>query len=189
MQNLICQHHWNRDFQDRDRWDAYGAKFGYSNRNCFFLLDHGETDDDSTVPILRYHWTGKYLYESLSREKKKQQKHDIANAGSFSIPIKGDIPPKMLEKLKNESSFTRPPFEKRIMDDATKCKYIQIDLRSEIGLNDEQIKYLKEHPQQTEWLKNNTESRFWKIVEKDERFASSSWIYQCPQIINGENCC
>lgn len=70
MQNLICQRHWKRNFQfgpqSRDRWDVYGGRFGYDNRDSFFLLDHGEAYDDDTVPVLRYHWTGKYLYETLA---------------------------------------------------------------------------------------------------------------------------
>lgn len=65
MLNLICQRHWNRDMQygpHGDRWDLYGGMFGYHNRSCFFLVDHGTADDDDAVPVLRYHWTGKFLY-------------------------------------------------------------------------------------------------------------------------------
>ena len=57
--DMICQHHWKRDYIPvRDRWSAHGTKFGLTNRRCYFLLDHGETLDDNTVPVLWYEWTG-----------------------------------------------------------------------------------------------------------------------------------
>ena len=60
MRNLICQHHWNRDFDwNQDRWNVYGADFGFDDRNCYFLVDHGESPTDP--PILWYSWTGESL--------------------------------------------------------------------------------------------------------------------------------
>ena len=60
MQNLICQHHWNRDFDwDQDRWNLYGADFGFDDRTCYFLMDHGESHTDP--PVLWYSWTGESL--------------------------------------------------------------------------------------------------------------------------------
>ena len=47
MLNTICQHHWNRDFDlAQDRWNVYGAQFGYDNRDCYFLIDHGQSLSD-----------------------------------------------------------------------------------------------------------------------------------------------
>jgi hypothetical protein len=64
--DLICQLHWNRDFDpDQDRWSVYGAWFGYVNRPCYFLVDHGQTLNDDDVPILWYEWTGGSLLEPL----------------------------------------------------------------------------------------------------------------------------
>lgn len=65
--NQICQYHWARDYDPSiDRWTSYGAQFGYDNRKCYILLDHGndapENDDD--IPILWYRWTGDSLYEA-----------------------------------------------------------------------------------------------------------------------------
>jgi hypothetical protein len=62
----ICQLHWNRDFVfGEDRWNSYGARFGYDNRTCYFLVDHGQSIDDD-VPVVWYQWTGKSLLEPLS---------------------------------------------------------------------------------------------------------------------------
>ena len=64
MRNLICQHHWNRDFDwDKDRWNAYGDYFSYDNRNCYFLIDHGHSESSEDPPLLWYKWTGKSLLE------------------------------------------------------------------------------------------------------------------------------
>jgi hypothetical protein len=66
MLNLICQHHWNRDFVfGEDRWNSYGTQFGYDNLPCYFLVDHGQSATDHDVPILWYEWTGKSLLEPL----------------------------------------------------------------------------------------------------------------------------
>jgi hypothetical protein len=65
--DLTCQYHWNRDFHpDQDRWSAYGAWFGYDNRRCYFLADHGQALNDDEVPILWYEWTGESLLEPQS---------------------------------------------------------------------------------------------------------------------------
>ena len=67
MLNLICQHHWNHNFDlDQDRWNVYGAQFGYDNRSCYFLVDHGRSPTDDDVPVLWYQWTGESLLEPLS---------------------------------------------------------------------------------------------------------------------------
>ena len=64
IQNLICQYHWDRDFKwGSDRFEAYNAVFGFDNRPCYFLIDHGQSPDgnDDVVPILWYRWTGDSL--------------------------------------------------------------------------------------------------------------------------------
>ena len=64
MKNLICQYHWNRDFNPaHDRWYISGATFGYPNRRCYFLVDYGQSTDD--VPVLWYRWNGEVLLEFL----------------------------------------------------------------------------------------------------------------------------
>jgi hypothetical protein len=67
MLDFICQHHWNRDYDpDQDRWSVYGAQFGYDNRRCYFLVDHGQSATDDDVPVLWYQWTGESVRISLS---------------------------------------------------------------------------------------------------------------------------
>lgn len=64
MQNAISRHHWDREFEvGSDRFESYNAQFGYDNRTCYFLLDHGESPkcDDAKVPVMWYRWTGKLL--------------------------------------------------------------------------------------------------------------------------------
>ncbi|KAJ8120981.1 hypothetical protein O1611_g10220 [Lasiodiplodia mahajangana] len=58
MLNRICQHHWSRDFLfGEDRWNSYGTQFGYDNRTCYFLVDHGRSASDDDVSVLWYEWT------------------------------------------------------------------------------------------------------------------------------------
>lgn len=62
LKNAICQAVWQRDFDStQDRWHSHGAYFGYHNRRCFFLLDHGVSDKVEEVPVLWYRWTGDRL--------------------------------------------------------------------------------------------------------------------------------
>jgi hypothetical protein len=65
--DLVCQHHWNRNFVfGEDRWNSYGTEFGYDNRTCYFLVDHGQSATDDDVPVIWYQWTGESLLEPLS---------------------------------------------------------------------------------------------------------------------------
>ncbi len=50
---------------DQDRWSVYGARFGYDNRRCYFLVDYGRSHTDDHVPVLWYQWTGESLLEAL----------------------------------------------------------------------------------------------------------------------------
>jgi hypothetical protein len=63
MQNLICQHHWNRDFDwEQDRWNVHGHEFAFPNRTCYFLIDHGDSDSCADLPVLWYRWDGESLF-------------------------------------------------------------------------------------------------------------------------------
>ncbi|KAI1747315.1 hypothetical protein F4782DRAFT_521509 [Xylaria castorea] len=71
MRNVICRHHWDRDFDHEiDRCYVYGlggagdlkSGRGGQGRACFFLVDNGETmSERENPPVLRYRWTGKEL--------------------------------------------------------------------------------------------------------------------------------
>lgn len=59
---LICQRHWGCDFESpRFSWASYNDQFAFNNRRCFFLIDHGESDNDDEVPVFYYEWTGEVL--------------------------------------------------------------------------------------------------------------------------------
>lgn len=63
MLNLICRHVWDCDFQAPEfRWAGYNLRFAFSHKRCFFVVDHGESQDGSVdVPVLSYEWTGETL--------------------------------------------------------------------------------------------------------------------------------
>jgi hypothetical protein len=40
------------------RWDSYGTQFGYHDRQCFILVDYGQSANEEDVPVVRYKWKG-----------------------------------------------------------------------------------------------------------------------------------
>jgi hypothetical protein len=63
--NKTSLHHWNCDFEaPKFRFASQNTQFALKNKRCFFLVDYGQTEDNSSVPILSYEWTGEILYNS-----------------------------------------------------------------------------------------------------------------------------
>ena len=63
--NLICQHHWKRDFdKHQDRWNVYGHEFSYERRTCYFLVDYGDLEPPGELPTLWYKWIGDSLSDA-----------------------------------------------------------------------------------------------------------------------------
>ncbi|QYS93775.1 hypothetical protein H0G86_001143 [Trichoderma simmonsii] len=161
IRNIVCQHHWNRDFVwNKDRWNSYGDDFGYENRNCYFLIDHGESTEDP--PILWYKWTGKSL-----------------------IAIEQTLPEEIQSKLKRYS-FTRPPKPNQRSrkpnpgryDAKTFRQIIRANLRRDAPITDDCIEFLVTHPEDARWLKDNIEARFWsKIQSALESREGKSTVY------------
>lgn len=57
--DLVCDHLWGRTFHPRrDRFHLYGPPLGRKNHRFYFVVDHGQATDDSTVPVLWYQFTG-----------------------------------------------------------------------------------------------------------------------------------
>ena len=80
------------------------------------------------------------------------------------------MPEKMRDRLENDFPFTRPPREpEKAIDDATKCRWIREDLRSEMRPSHKAIEFLEKHPEQLDWLRDNLESRFWDKLEMYRR--------------------
>jgi hypothetical protein len=68
MENLICQHVWQRNFDDyRERgWD-YNCEFAWDSVECWFLVDHHGPDETlpPDPPVVWYRWTGRKLLVCL----------------------------------------------------------------------------------------------------------------------------
>ena len=64
MNDLICQHVWQRDFDEfRERgWD-YNCEFAWDSVECWFLVDHHGPDPTPPPdpPVVWYTWTGTEL--------------------------------------------------------------------------------------------------------------------------------
>ncbi|POR31237.1 Uncharacterized protein TPAR_08559 [Tolypocladium paradoxum] len=144
MRNLICQHHWNRDFDwHQDRWNAYGDEFGYENRSCYFLIDHCHGESPDNPPVLWYKWTGKSL-----------------------IAIQQALPAKIQAKLK-EYPFSRRPIQ-RLPKEApapTRRQIIRSKLRRDMTILDADVQFLVTHPEDARWLRDNIETRFWLKIQ------------------------
>ncbi|KAK4081614.1 uncharacterized protein Triagg1_2355 [Trichoderma aggressivum f. europaeum] len=146
IRNIICQYHWNRDFDaSKDRWNSYGDNFGYENRNCYFLIDHGESTEDP--PILWYKWTGKSL-----------------------IAVQQTLPEE-IQSMLEKYPFTRPPVQRSRKptpgryDAKTYRQIIRSNLRRDAIITDDCIQFLATHPEDATWLKDNIEARFWSKVQ------------------------
>ena len=68
MQNLICQHVWQRDYDEkRERAWKYRCELAVDNVQCWFLIDHHGPDPTSPPPdppVVWYSWTGAELLVS-----------------------------------------------------------------------------------------------------------------------------
>ncbi|POR31688.1 Uncharacterized protein TPAR_08097 [Tolypocladium paradoxum] len=144
--DVMCRHHWNRDFDPRqDRWSEYGAWFGYDNRRCYFLVDHGQSSADRHVPVLWYEWTGESL-KAMPRFLPLELQTRLQEY-PFNRPSRKDLP-------------KRPP-----LDACTRRQSIRSKLRSEMCLSDSDFEFMREHPEEARWLKEHIESRFWSKFE------------------------
>ncbi|KAL7919980.1 hypothetical protein ACQKWADRAFT_299819 [Trichoderma austrokoningii] len=143
MRNLICQRFWNRDFDwDEERFYPYNATFGYENRRCYFLLNHGHSDIDP--PILWYEWTGKSLK---------------AKDGPLTSKIRSKV-----ESYPFERPYGPRP-EPMTYDNITHRKIIWSALQLDTEIFDDDKKFLRDHPEDAKWLKDKLETRLWQKIE------------------------
>lgn len=66
MCHRISKHQWEYEFSSIDsNVNFQGFEFGYNNRPCWFLMDHGVhpegSHDPSQVPMKVYNWDGEQL--------------------------------------------------------------------------------------------------------------------------------
>ncbi|KAF4973625.1 hypothetical protein FZEAL_9269, partial [Fusarium zealandicum] len=148
MRNLICQHHWNRDFDwDQDRWNIHGNDFAIPNRNCYFLIDHGHSEPSEDPPVLWYKWMG----ESL-------------------IAMQQALPRKVQRKLR-DYPFSRRPIQRvrsepsGRFDAATHRQIIRTKLRCDMIIIEDDLRFLRAHPEDASWLKNHIEPQLWMKIQ------------------------
>ncbi|KAI5859767.1 hypothetical protein GGS23DRAFT_259632 [Durotheca rogersii] len=149
MKNLICRHLWDRDFDHRrDRWSSHLANFGYDNRTCYFLLDHGQcTGGEAAVPVLWFKWTGT----------------------SF-VAVQKPLPHRFRLELERRPFYQArqpPPATKRSrepLDAATRRQIIRSRLRSNMRIPETDVEFLR-NPEQARLLKEEIDPRFWERVD------------------------
>lgn len=169
MRNIICQHHWNRDFDCiQERFQARGADFGFDNRVCYFLLDSGiNLDPVEDPPILWYRWTGESLLVhpfSFTRTILI-----ISLTLVYSVTIHKVLPTEILDRLR-EYPFQKPPSDgsRKLHvepDAAEKRRIIKARLYRNMPISESTIEFLRDHPEQATKLKDDLEPRFWSKLE------------------------
>ncbi|CAH0019383.1 unnamed protein product [Clonostachys rhizophaga] len=129
----------------------YHDFFGLDNVECFFLVDHhgyDHTIEEEKVPVLWYKWTG----ESLVR-------------------INQELPSKIQRKLRKwpftweGRKFRRPKRPDGECELVTHRRLLMSKLLLGIPIFDEDIKFLREHPEHAQWLKDHMERQLWAKVE------------------------
>ncbi|KAL2214247.1 hypothetical protein CC79DRAFT_1363023 [Sarocladium strictum] len=148
MQNLICQHHWNRDFdRNQDRWNVYGHHFSYENRNCYFLIDHGSRESPKDPQVLWYKWTGEAL-----------------------ILMQQTLPADVQRVLK-DYPFSNQPIQRprsempRLFSATEHRQIIRTKLRCDMAIIEEDIRFLKAQPEAAEWLQSHIEPQLWMKIQ------------------------
>ncbi|KAF2105731.1 hypothetical protein BDV96DRAFT_655306 [Lophiotrema nucula] len=140
MLDRMCQHHWNCDFSvPKFRWASHNCQFAFNNRRCFFLIDYGESQNDDDVPVLSYEWTGEAL------KPLPQLATD----------------PEIQAKLKEEVPFTWKP-SKRERSDVPIPRLVKSRLAYEENLRSSEMDYMREHPEDAQWLKAHVRPRLWR---------------------------
>ncbi|KAK2589910.1 hypothetical protein QQS21_012412 [Conoideocrella luteorostrata] len=162
IRNVISQQHWNRasDFR-RDRFTSYNAQFGFDNRTCYFLVDHGENPggNDDDIPVLWYRWTGDSL-----------------------VSLSEALPSKIRKRLK-KIPFTLKDWLETVPREVSDAEYrraIRSDLYACVRLSDDAFRFLEtfEH---ASWLEKNVEERFWS----DFKSQKAKWIEKMDQKARG----
>ncbi|PGH23180.1 hypothetical protein AJ80_02710 [Polytolypa hystricis UAMH7299] len=116
---------------------AYNDQFASNSRRCFFLLDAGQSSNDDDVPVLSYEWTG----ESL-------------------IPMPQLAQDPMIQtKLKEDFSFTWQPSERK---ERPRREIVKAKLYSDTTLSNFDMDYMRENPEDLQWLKTHVRLRLWQ---------------------------
>lgn len=162
MKNLICQQHWNRNFDPKqDRLRTQGTNFAYEGRRCYFLVDHGRSESDD-IPVVWYKWNGKDLYDIHPSER-------CQCLPSGSELVEYPLPVQLLSKLKSypfspQQRGHSPALTSTQLDDAKRRQIIRSRLRSEMAIPKSDVEFLT-NPDQVQQLKAITDPNLWPRID------------------------
>ncbi|KAH8425902.1 uncharacterized protein LDX57_003643 [Aspergillus melleus] len=137
MLNRISRYHWNCAYWPfENRFYTQGDEFGYNNRLCFLMVDHGTTSNDDEVLVLCYEWTGedfKYTPDLLASKEVQDELKEIPFTPGPYVPRE------------------KPPIR----------RVVRRRLREAQRIPDEELEYMQQHPEDMEWLERKVKPRFW----------------------------
>ncbi|RJE25272.1 hypothetical protein PHISCL_02422 [Aspergillus sclerotialis] len=133
---------------------SQGAQFGLNNKRCFFLVDYSESENDDEVPVLYYEWTG----ESL------KPLPQLANEPEVQTSLKDEVP--FTQRRRMKPSNREPPPIRRL---------VKSRLYSEQSIPESDLDYMREHPEDREWLKTHVRPRFCEEVCGRTEYVQASW--------------
>ncbi|EAQ89049.1 predicted protein [Chaetomium globosum CBS 148.51] len=161
MENLICQHVWQRNFDDhRERAWAYNCEFAWDSVECWFLVDHHGPDPMPPLdpPVVWYKWTGAEF--PLPRKVRRRVR---------SYPFTR-IPPEQLLKRRTPRPIPPPrEFESRAEEIRVQRARLRNTLACNLGLTEELVRFAKENPGPAEWVRARVPPDAWARVDDDTK--------------------
>ncbi|KND87594.1 hypothetical protein TOPH_07718 [Tolypocladium ophioglossoides CBS 100239] len=117
---------------------SYNDRFALDNQRCFFLVDYGNSQNDEDVPILFYEWTGE-SFKPLPQLAKD---------------------PKIQARLKGTPFTWQPKDPNRAKTPIRRL--IKESLYCDEDISSTDLDYMREHPEDLQWLKGHIRPRFWR---------------------------
>ncbi|CAG9945118.1 unnamed protein product [Clonostachys rosea f. rosea IK726] len=152
IQNTLCRHFFKRDFDHAQKClFPFHDDFGLNNVKCFVLLDHHghdhTTQEENPAVFVWMKWTGQSLVQInkglLSKYNKELSKWPFTWGGR---------------------NFRRIPQPPRGSDGKLDPKP-HTSLRLGIPLSDDNIVFLREHPERAKWRKTHLHHDLWAKIE------------------------
>ncbi|KAK3296183.1 uncharacterized protein B0H64DRAFT_397605 [Chaetomium fimeti] len=168
MENLICQHVWQRDFDDYQErgWD-YNCEFAWDSVECWFLVDHH--GPDSTLPpdppVLWYKWTGKEfvtVHDPLPRRVRRRIR---------SYPFTR-IPPERLLNRRVPRPIQQPrEFSSRAEEIRVQRHRLRDTLACNLMLTEDLARFAKENPGPAQWVRARVPPTAWARLDDPSQIA------------------
>ena len=181
MENLICQHVWQRNFDDyrERRWD-YNREFAWDSVECWFLVDHHGPDDipPPDPPVIWYRWTGKELLVCLELTCCLKSTH------CNSVMVHDPLPRRVRRRVRSYP-FTRIPpehllnrrtprlippprvFESRDEEIRVLKRMLRDTLACNSTLTEELVRFAKKNPGPAEWVRARVPPDAWARVDDE----------------------